>query len=63
MAALNPLPPLFERDPEVHPIWMGQSAGGVDGVRTVTEVVQQMCDVAERLLRERSRAVVRDGPE
>jgi nitronate monooxygenase len=61
LAALNPLRPPFERDPDVHPIWMGQSAGSVHGVRTVADVLEQMCDVAERLLRERSRAVVMDG--
>src|SRR5262249_14071491 len=35
LAGLNPLRPAFERDPDVHPLWMGQSAGGVNGVRTV----------------------------
>ena len=53
LAALNPLRPLFERDPDVHPIWMGQSAGAVHGVRTVTEVLQDICDGAEQLLRQR----------
>jgi hypothetical protein len=31
------------------------------GVRTVAEVLRGICDGAERLLRERSRAVVVDG--
>jgi nitronate monooxygenase len=61
LAALHPLASVFERDPEVHPIWMGQSAGAVRGVRTVAEVVADICDGAERLLRERSRAVVVDS--
>jgi len=51
------VPPL-ERDPEVHPIWMGQSAGSVHGVRAVDEVIADLCDGAERLLRERSRTLV-----
>src|SRR5499426_3053007 len=32
LAARNPMRPALERDPEVHPIWMGQSAGSVHGV-------------------------------
>ena len=51
------VPPL-KRDPEVHPIWMGQSAGSVHGVRAVAEVIADLCDGAERLLRERSRTLV-----
>ena len=58
LAARNPLPPPLERDPEVHPIWMGQSAGSVNGVRSVAEVIGQICDGAEHLLRERSRTLV-----
>ena len=58
LAALAPLPPPLERDPDVHPIWMGQSAGSVHGVRSVAEVIGELCDGAERLLRERSRALV-----
>ena len=58
LAALNPLASVFEKDPDVHPIWMGQSAGAVQGVRTVAEVLQDICDGAEQLLRERSRALV-----
>ena len=49
---------LVERDPDVHPIWMGQSAGSVHGVRSVAEVIGELCDGAERLLRERSRTLV-----
>jgi hypothetical protein len=37
---------------------MGQSAGSVRGIRTVAEVIQVICDDAEHLLRERSRALV-----
>jgi nitronate monooxygenase len=59
LATVNPLKPPLERDPDVHPIWMGQSAGSVHGIRTVAEVIQEMCDGAERLLRDRSRALVR----
>jgi nitronate monooxygenase len=58
LAALAPLPPLLERDPDVHPIWMGQSAGSVHGVRSVAEVIGELCDRAEQLLRERSRTLV-----
>jgi nitronate monooxygenase len=61
LAALNPLRPPFERDPDVHPIWMGQSAGAAHGVRTVADVLQEICDGAEQLLRQRSRAVVVDS--
>jgi nitronate monooxygenase len=61
LAARNPLPLPLERDPDVHPTWMGQSAGSVHGIRTVAEVVQDMCDGAERSLRERTRAVVTEG--
>jgi nitronate monooxygenase len=52
------MPLARDRDPEVHPIWMGQSAGAVSGIRSVAEVVQGLCDDAERLLRERARALV-----
>ena len=58
LAARNPMRPVLERDPEVHPIWMGQSAGSVHGVKSVAEVIDQICDGAERLLRERSRTLV-----
>jgi len=61
LAARHPLGSVFERDPDVHPIWMGQSAGAVPGVRTVAEVLQEICDGAERLLRDRSRAVIVGG--
>jgi len=61
LAALHPLGSVFEKDPDVHPIWMGQSAGAVNGVRTVAEVLQDICSGAEQLLRERSRAVVVDA--
>ena len=61
LAALHPLGSVFEKDPDVHPIWMGQSAGAVNGVRTVAEVLQDICGGAEQLLRERSRAVVVDA--
>jgi nitronate monooxygenase len=52
LAAQIPMRPPLERAPEVHPIWMGQSAGSVDGVKPVAEVISQICDGAERLLRE-----------
>lgn len=61
LAARHPLGSVFDKDPDVHPIWMGQSAGTVHGVRTVAEVLRDICDGAERLLRERPRAVVVDG--
>ena len=59
LAAEHPLPLAAQRDPDVHPIWMGQSAGSIRGVRTVAEVIQDICDGAERLLRERAATVVR----
>jgi nitronate monooxygenase len=59
LAARNPRRPVLERDPEMDPIWMGQSAGSVRGVKSVAEVIGEICDGAERLLRERSRALVR----
>jgi nitronate monooxygenase len=34
LAALAPFWPPIQRDPEIHPIWMGQSAGSVHGVRS-----------------------------
>ena len=58
LAAENPMPPPIERDPEVHPIWMGQSAGSIHGVRSVAEVIRELCEGAERCLRERSRALL-----
>jgi nitronate monooxygenase len=58
LAARTPNRPPLERDPEVHPIWMGQSAGSVHGVRSVAEVITEICDGAERLLRERARSLV-----
>jgi hypothetical protein len=35
------------------------SAGSIDGVRSVAEVIGDLCDGAERLLRERSRTLIR----
>ena len=58
LAAKTPMRPPIERDPEVHPIWMGQSAGSVHGVRSVAEVIRDLCEGAERCLRERSRALL-----
>ena len=58
LAAQHPLPPVGERDPDVHPIWMGQSAGSIQGIRTVAEVIHGVCDGAERLLRERATTLV-----
>ena len=54
----HPIVLALERDPEVHPIWMGQSAGSVHGVRSVAEVIRELCERAERCLRERSRALL-----
>jgi nitronate monooxygenase len=62
LAAQYPMVPPAQRDPEVHPMWMGQSAGSIHGVRTVAEVIQDICDGAERLLRERARTVVMYRP-
>lgn len=59
LEARNPRRPVLERDPEVHPIWMGQSAGSVHGVRSVADVIGELCDGAERLLQERSRTLIR----
>jgi nitronate monooxygenase len=58
LAALIPSVPPLQRDPDVHPIWMGQSAGSVNGVRSVAEVIGELCDGAEQLMRERSRALL-----
>ena len=58
LAAQVPARSVLERDPEVHPIWMGQSAGAVPGVRSVSEVIAALCDDAERLLRERARTLL-----
>ena len=58
LAARAPSRPPVERDPDVHPIWMGQSAGSVHGVRSVAEVIGELCDGAERLLRKRSWALL-----
>jgi hypothetical protein len=48
LAALFPFRPPLQRDPDVGPIWMGQSAGSVHGVRSVAEVIGELCDSAER---------------
>jgi nitronate monooxygenase len=58
LAALYPPRLAFERDPDVHPNWMGQSAGSVRGIRTVAEVIQDICEGAEHLLRQRTRTLV-----
>jgi nitronate monooxygenase len=58
LAAETPMRPPMERDPAVHPIWMGQSAGAVHGVRSVAEVISELCAAAERCLRERSRTLL-----
>ena len=58
LAAQHPLRLAAERDPAVHPIWMGQSAGSIHGIRTVAEVIQDICDGAEHLLRERAASVI-----
>lgn len=58
LAALVPSRPPLQRDPDIHPIWMGQSAGSVHGVRSVAEVIGGLCDETERLLRERSLALL-----
>jgi len=58
LAAQHPPRLAAERDPDVHPIWMGQSAGSIQGIRTVAEVIQDICDGAERLLRQRATTVL-----
>jgi hypothetical protein len=37
---------------------MGQSAGSLHGVRSVAEIIDELCDGAERLLRERLRTLL-----
>ena len=46
------------RDPERHPILIGQSAGSVTSIRPAAEVVRGLCDDAERILRERIGALL-----
>jgi nitronate monooxygenase len=50
--------PLRRHDPVIDPTWMGQSAGTVNSVRTVAEVLRDLSDNAERLLRERRSALL-----
>ena len=50
--------PLRRHDPDTDPTWMGQSAGAVNGVRPVAEVLQGLSDDAERILGERLSAVL-----
>jgi len=45
-------------DPESVAIYMGQSAGFVDAVRPAADVLRSICDDAERILRERSAALL-----
>ena len=47
-----------KHDPEVASVYMGQSAASVSSIRPVREVLQDICDQAERLLRERLRDLV-----
>jgi nitronate monooxygenase len=44
---------LQRHDPDIDPTWMGQSAGMVNSVRPVADVVQGLCEDAEHILRER----------
>jgi len=44
---------LQRHDPDIDPTWMGQSAGMVNSVRPVADVVQGLCVDAEQILRER----------
>lgn len=41
-------------DVDAAPVWMGQSAGAVSAIRPAAEVLREICDDAERILRERS---------
>ena len=40
------------QDPGISPVYFGQGAGQLDGIRPVTEVVLEICDAAERVIRE-----------
>jgi hypothetical protein len=44
-----------KHDPEVASVYMGQSAASVRSIRPAGEVLQDICGLAERLLRERPR--------
>ena len=47
-----------KHDPEVASVYMGQSAASVSSIRPVSEVLEDICGQAERLLRERLRELV-----
>jgi len=47
-----------KKDTNTAPVWMGQSAGSVKAVRPASEVVQSICDEAERILRQRTSALL-----
>jgi nitronate monooxygenase len=58
LSTVSPVPSRGH-DPDTDPTWMGQSAGAVNRVRPVAEVLQDLTDNAERLLRERLSALLK----
>ncbi len=46
-------------DPDVASVYMGQSSGGVNAIRPAAQVLQDICDQAESILRARSRYLLR----
>lgn len=44
---------LEQADPDICPLYMGQSADFVDAVRPAAEVLRDICEDAERILKER----------
>ena len=44
----------YRKDPEVAAVYMGQSAGQVRAIRPAADVLRDVCDEAERILRERA---------
>jgi nitronate monooxygenase len=46
------------RDPDRTAIYFGQGAGAIDRIRPAADVIAQICDDAERILRERSAEVL-----
>ena len=47
-----------EQDPEVASVYQGQSAVSVNEIRPAAQVLRDICDVAEELLRSRSRSLL-----
>jgi len=48
----------YHEDPEVAAVYMGEGAGAVTSIRPAAEVVREICDDAERILRQRAGEVL-----